>query len=45
MYAILLNMWKSNKLTDVQLQNAATKGWITEAQAQMIQESPKNVEA
>jgi len=41
MYQYLLNMWIMGKLTETQVQNAVTKGYITQEQADMILATPK----
>jgi hypothetical protein len=36
MFETLLRLWKEGKLTEIQLNNAVLKGWITEEQKQEI---------
>lgn len=35
-YNFLLNMWMMNRLTELQIQNAVTKGYITQAESDEI---------
>lgn len=41
MYQFLLNMWIMKKITETQVQNAVTKGYITQEQANMILATPQ----
>lgn len=41
MYAFVLNMWVFGKITETQVNNYATKGFITEQQAQQILATPQ----
>lgn len=43
MYQFLLNMWIMGKITEAQVQNAVTKGFITQQEADMIIATPKAV--
>lgn len=42
MYNTLLRMWRKGKLTESQINKAVEKGWITEAQRDMILAHPHN---
>ena len=41
MYNTLLRMWKKHKIDEAGIDEAVTKGWITEAQAQTIKNTPR----
>ena len=43
MYAYLLNMWIMGRLTETQVQNAVTKAYISQEEADMILATPKAV--
>jgi hypothetical protein len=42
-YDFLLNQWSLNNLTEAQVQNAVTKGYISPVQANEILATPKSV--
>lgn len=42
MYQMLLNLWISGKATVVTIENAVAKGWISQAQADLILATPQN---
>jgi len=41
LYPFLLNLWVMNRLTDAQVQNAVTKEYITQDEANAILATPK----
>lgn len=42
MYQFLLNMWITRRVTETQIQEAVTRGYITQAEADMILATPQN---
>lgn len=44
MYNYLLKMWKKGKLTEEQIAKAVEDGWITQAEADKILATPKDVQ-
>jgi hypothetical protein len=43
MYNLLLNLWIMNRISETNIQNAVTKGYITQEQADTILATPKAV--
>ncbi len=43
MYAMLLKMWKKKKIPKGKIAKAVTKGWITEAQKEIIINTPQKI--
>lgn len=41
MYNTLLRMWKKHKIDEDGIDAAVAKGWITEAEAQKIKNTPR----
>jgi hypothetical protein len=42
-YDFLMTQWSLGKLTETQIQSAVTKGYITQAEADIILATPKSV--
>lgn len=42
MYNTLLRMWKKGTITAAKIQDAVTKGWITQAQCDYILTQPQS---
>jgi uncharacterized XkdX family phage protein len=40
-YSFILNMWVMGRYTEVQVQNAVTKGYITQTEADAIIATPR----
>jgi len=43
MYQFLLNLWVMNRISEANIQNAVTKGFITQEEANAILATPKIV--
>lgn len=42
MYQMLLNLWVARRATEVTIENAVAKNWITQDQADLILATPQN---